>query len=180
MHHDWLDLDHLARRFARLALGAAFLSGIASRFGLWGRDVGYGDFAHFVTYTAQVNSFMPGWSIPYLAWVATVAELGLGVLLVLGVRWRWVSWGSAALLALFGLAMAVSFGLKSPLDYSVFSASAAALLLAVDPDGMRRRRPFLVGPWPLTLLIMLARGARPADGAWPAPTAGTSAAAIHA
>jgi hypothetical protein len=26
--------------------------------------------------------------------------------------------------------MAISFGLKSPLDYSVFSASAAALLLA--------------------------------------------------
>jgi hypothetical protein len=34
------------------------------------------------------------------------------------------------LLALFGTAMAISFGIKSPLDYSVFSASAAALLLA--------------------------------------------------
>jgi hypothetical protein len=27
--------------------------------------------------------------------------------------------------------MAISFGLKEPLDYSVFSASAAALLLAL-------------------------------------------------
>jgi hypothetical protein len=39
--------------------------------------------------------------------------------------------GSAALLALFGFAMAISFGLKSPLDYSVFSASAGAVLLAL-------------------------------------------------
>ncbi|HLQ23295.1 MAG TPA: hypothetical protein VK132_08805 [Gemmatimonadales bacterium] len=41
--------------------------------------------------------------------------------------------GSALLLALFGIAMAISLGLKSPLDYSVFSASAAALLLALYP-----------------------------------------------
>jgi hypothetical protein len=31
----------------------------------------------------------------------------------------------------FGTAMAISFGLKSPLDSSVFSASAGALLLAL-------------------------------------------------
>jgi len=45
--------------------------------------------------------------------------------------WRvWVALGSAVLLILFGTAMAVSFGIKSPLDYSVFSASSAALLVA--------------------------------------------------
>jgi hypothetical protein len=32
----------------------------------------------------------------------------------------------------FGVAMAISFGLKSPVDYSVFSASAAAFLLALN------------------------------------------------
>jgi hypothetical protein len=32
---------------------------------------------------------------------------------------------------IFGTAMSISFGLKSPLDYSVFSASSAALLLAL-------------------------------------------------
>jgi uncharacterized membrane protein YphA (DoxX/SURF4 family) len=126
-------LELLARhapRYARLALGAAFLSGIASRFGLWGRNVGYGNFAGFEAYTAEVNAFMPGWSIPFLAWSATAAELGLGLLLVLGVWPRAVALASAALLLIFGLAMAVSLGIKSPLDYSVFSASAAALLLA--------------------------------------------------
>jgi len=130
---DWL--VRAAPRYARLALGAAFLSGIASRFGLWGKGVGYGSFEAFERYTAEVNAFMPHSTIPLLAWSATAAELGLGLALVLGVWPRAVSAASAALLAVFGLAMAVSLGIKSPLDYSVFSASAAALLLALrGPD----------------------------------------------
>ncbi len=117
--------------YGRLALGTAFLSGIASRFGLWGKGVGYGNFANFMKYTAQVNAFMPASTIPFLAWAATLAELALGVALVIGFKPRWTALGSAALLAVFGLAMAVSLGPKEPLDYSVFSASAAALLLAL-------------------------------------------------
>jgi uncharacterized membrane protein YphA (DoxX/SURF4 family) len=75
---------------------------------------------------------MPAATIPFLAWAATVAELSLGVALILG-RWpRVVALGSASLLALFGTAMAVSLGIKSPLDYSVFSASACALLLGLN------------------------------------------------
>ena len=120
--------------YARIALGLAFLNGIAERFGWYGKDVGYGNYANFVKYTAQVNAFMPAWSIPFLAGAATVAELVLGVLLVAGVWKRWVALGSAALLAIFGTAMAISFGPWSPLDYSVFSASAAALLLAENPS----------------------------------------------
>lgn len=127
-----------AERFARLALGAAFLSGIASRFGWWGAGVGYGSFANFVRYTGEVNSFMPKATIPFLAWAATAAELGLGVLLVAGVWRRPVAAASAALLASFGIAMAISFGPKEPLDYSVFSACACALLLAVSPEPARR------------------------------------------
>ena len=42
----------------------------------------------------------------------------------------WTALASAVLLALFAVAMTISFGVKEPLDYSVFSASAAALLLA--------------------------------------------------
>jgi putative oxidoreductase len=117
--------------YLRIALGAAFLSGIADRFGLyWGRNVGYGNFAGFMKFTAQVNSFMPASTIPFLAWAATCAEFGLGLALILGIWLRWVALGSAVLLALFGIAMAISFGVKSPLDYSVFSASAGALVLA--------------------------------------------------
>ena len=132
--------EQWAIRYARIALGAAFLSGIADRFGLWGKTIGYGDFAHFVQYTAKVNSFMPAFTIPFLAWAATVAELVLGIALISGVWLRWVALGSALLLVLFGTAMAISFGLKSPLDYSVFSASAAALLLALHSPGSPSQR----------------------------------------
>jgi putative oxidoreductase len=123
-------LEAWARLFARVALGGAFLSAVASRFGLWHGTVGLDPFASFIRYTAEVNSFMPSPTIPFLAWAATVAELTLGIALIAGFRIRFVALGSALLLALFGTAMAVSFGIKSPLDYSVFSASAAALLLA--------------------------------------------------
>jgi len=102
--------------YLRLALGVSFLSGIADRFGLYkGRNVGYGNFAGFVQYTAKVNSFMPASMIP----------------LVIGLWLRWAALGSCLLLILFGSAMAISFGIKSPLDYSVFSASAGALVLAL-------------------------------------------------
>ncbi|MGA9183365.1 MAG: DoxX family protein [Candidatus Acidiferrales bacterium] len=129
-------LERLGILYARLALGAAFLSGIADRFGLYtGRNVGYGNFAGFVAYTAKVNSFMPASTIPFLAWAATAAEFLLGVALILGIWPRWVALASALLLVLFGVAMAMSFGIKSPLDYSVFSASAAAVLLALHQPG---------------------------------------------
>ena len=120
--------------YARIALGAAFLSGIASRFGLYGKDVGYGNFERFEQYTAEVNAFLPRATIPYVAWAATVAELVLGVLLVVGLWRRPVALASAALLLIFALAMGLSLGIKSPLDYSVFSASAAALLLAIRDE----------------------------------------------
>lgn len=123
--------QRLGPLYARLALGAAFFSAVASRFGIWKGTFGLESFPGFVAYTAEVNSFMPAATIPFLAWSATVAELGLGLALVLGLWPRLTALASAALLALFGTAMAVSFGVKSPLDYSVFSASAGALLLAL-------------------------------------------------
>ncbi len=125
-------LERWAPVYARLALGAAFLSAVASRLGLWSGEPAAQRFAGFVRYTAEVNAFMPSATIPFLAVAATVAELGLGLGLLVGVRLRAVAGASALLLALFGSAMALSLGPKSPLDYSVFSASAAALLLALQ------------------------------------------------
>jgi len=130
-HRSLLSLERAVVMFSRVALALAFLSGIASRFGWYGRDVGYGNFQNFVKYTAEVNSFMPVSTIPFLAWAATAAELGLGIALLAGIWPKWIALATAALLMLFGTAMAISFGVRSPLDYSVFSAMAAALLLAV-------------------------------------------------
>jgi uncharacterized membrane protein YphA (DoxX/SURF4 family) len=128
-------LERFAVLYARLALAVSFLSGIADRFGLYtGRNVGYGNFRGFLNYTAKVNSFMPPSTIPFLGWSATFFEFTFGVLLLFGIWTRWVALGSAALLVLFGTAMAISFGLKAPLDYSVFSASACAVLLVLHEE----------------------------------------------
>ncbi len=123
--------ERLAILYARLALAAAFLSAVASRFGIWDHHISLQKFGAFIQYTAEVNSFMPAFTIPFIACAATAAELSLAIALILGLWPRWTALGSALLLALFGTAMAISQGIKSPLDYSVFSASAAALLLAL-------------------------------------------------
>jgi putative oxidoreductase len=98
---------------------------------LWDKNFDLKHFANFLQYAAEVNSFLPAAMIPLVAWAATVAETSLGILLILGWWARWVSLASAILLAMFGTAMTISFGLKSPLDYSVYSASGAAVLLAL-------------------------------------------------
>ena len=123
LSREWAEL------YARIALATPFLSGVADRFGLWGAKGSWHNFSDFERYAAQVNSFLPWSMIPFIAWTATAAEFVLGVGLLFGLRTRLMALGSAVLLALFGTAMAISFGIKSPLDYSVFSASAAALLL---------------------------------------------------
>lgn len=131
-----------AEVYARVALGAAFLSAVAARFGLW--DNRAHPFAQFVRYTGQVNAFMPAFTIPFLAIAATIAETSLGIALIAGIRIEWTALAAAILLAIFGTAMAISFGPKEPLDYSVFSASAAALLLR----SMIAAQPYGVGSAP--------------------------------
>ena len=125
--------QRVGRLYARVAVGTAFLSAVASRFGLWDKTLDLKHFANFMHYAGQVNSFLPPSVIPAVAWTATVAETSLGILLILGLWPKWVSLASALLLAMFGTAMAISFGVKSPMDYSVFSASSAAVLLAAHP-----------------------------------------------
>lgn len=125
----------LAVFLLRLALAATFLSAVFSRLGLWG-DKSSG-WEGFLEYTAQVNSFAPAGMIPFLAVSATVLETTFGLLLLIGYKTRWVAYAAAVLTLVFALTMAYSFGVKNPLDYSVFVDSAAAFLLAsiASPGG---------------------------------------------
>jgi uncharacterized membrane protein YphA (DoxX/SURF4 family) len=129
----------IARSFARLALGSAFLSAVADRFGLWGpygaKNVSWGNFADFVKYTSAVTSLFPSSFAVSFAWAATAAETLFGILLIVGFKTRRVSVLSGLLLLSFAIGMATGLGMKAPLDYSVFSAAAAAFLLAFcEPD----------------------------------------------
>jgi putative oxidoreductase len=117
--------------YARIAVGSAFLSAVSGRFGLWNGTIDLKHFSSFLEYAREVLAFLPTAIVPYLAWAATVCETSLGILLILGLWPRWVALASAGLLAMFGTSMAISQGLKSPMDYSVYSASSAAILLAL-------------------------------------------------
>ena len=59
----------------------------------------------------------------------------LGVLLIVGFKIRVTSVLSGFLLLLFAIGMVTGLGIKTPFDYSVFSAAGAAFLLAFwEPD----------------------------------------------
>ena len=141
------NLQRLTSLYLRLALGVAFLSAVADRFGVWGppgsHNVAWGNFTPFTQYTAKVNPWAPPSLVPMLAWAATVAEVILGLALLGGVYTRQAGLASGVLLSLFAIGMTLGTGLKSALDASVFSAAAGAFalaLLAPDPwsvDGLR-------------------------------------------
>lgn len=117
--------------FLRLALAMSFLSAVADRLGLWPVAVSvWGSWPAFLEYTAVINPWMPSALVGFAGAFVTVAEVVLAVLLLLGFRTRWAAFASAVLLLLFGLAMTFSTGLKGALDYSVFTAAAAAFALA--------------------------------------------------
>jgi uncharacterized membrane protein YphA (DoxX/SURF4 family) len=127
----------VAQLYARMAVGLGFLSAVADRFGLWGphgsHNVAWGSFSQFTAYTASVNSVLPASWAPSLALLSTVFETAIGIGLVLGIRTRWMAIGAGTLLAIFAFAMSVSFGIKRPLDLSVFAAGAAGFMLSTAP-----------------------------------------------
>src|SRR3569833_2169261 len=81
------NVRRVASLYARIALGAAFLSAVASRFGLWSGTPARESFLRFIHRTGELNAFMPSFAIPFLAWAATAAEVFLGVALIVGL-WR--------------------------------------------------------------------------------------------
>ncbi len=128
-------LRRVAVVYARLALGAGFLSAVADRFGLWGpagaRHVAWGDFPHFLRYTATLNPIVPASVIPALGWIVTLCEVVLGVALIAGIWTPLVGALSGCLLLAFAAGMTIGTGVKTALDASVFAASAVAFLLAL-------------------------------------------------
>lgn len=116
----------------RILIAAAFLQAVCDRFGVFGGPgtpgVAWGDFSHFVAYTARVNSFLPLAMIPAVAVLATIAEIFCGVTMLLGIRLRAAALASAILLFLFATAMTIS-GL-SQFSYAVYLMCIGALVLA--------------------------------------------------
>ncbi len=124
--------------FLRVALSVPYLWFVSDRLGFLGAHgqphTGWGDWQHFMEYAAQTMSFIPGSLVPAFAVIATVCELGFGLLLLTGSFTRVAAIGSGMLSLLFAISMAISFGIESPLGYSVFTVSASSFLLAAIPE----------------------------------------------
>ncbi len=118
--------------FLRLTISVSFLSAVADRFGWWSADVSaWGNWTNFLEYTQKINPWFPSSMIPAVGGIATGAEIIFPVFLLIGYKTELFARLSGFLLLAFGLAMAFSLGIKGPLDYSVFSASAAAFALSL-------------------------------------------------
>ncbi|HKO81087.1 MAG TPA: TQO small subunit DoxD [Chitinophagaceae bacterium] len=78
--------------------------------------------------------FLPYSLVTVFAVIATVVEILAGLLLLVGKWTKVAAIGSGVLAFLYAVSMAISFGIVSPLSYSVFTVSAASFLLACLPS----------------------------------------------
>lgn len=120
--------------FARIAVGLSFLSAVADRIGWWTPVLGqenvvWGNMGNFIAYTGVLVPWVTKPMLPFVAWPVTVAEVILGLLLIIGYQKRIVSLLSGLLLLVFAFSMLFFSSIKAPFDYSVFSAAACSFLL---------------------------------------------------
>lgn len=120
--------------FARIAIAMSFLSAVADRFGLWTPILGsensvWGNMGNFIAYTGTLVPWISKQILPLLTWSVTIAEVVLGILLLIGYKMRIVALLSGILLLTFAISMLLFASIKAPFDYSVFTASACAFLL---------------------------------------------------
>ena len=124
----------LIQLFLRFALGIGYLVPGLDRLGVWGKNgqpgISWGDWQHFMQYAKETMSFIPAALVPVFAVIATIGEISFGILLLIGLWTKQAALGSGILALLFAVSMAISFGIVSPLSYSVFTVSAASFLLA--------------------------------------------------
>lgn len=120
----------IIKLFLRFVISIGFLSAVADRFGFWSKEVSaWGNWNSFLEYTGLINPWFPSSIIPSVGIMATAAEIIFAICLIIGFKTELFAKLSGFLLLAFALSMTFSSGIKGALDYSVFSASAAAFAL---------------------------------------------------
>lgn len=118
----------------RLAVSIGFLSAVADRFGLWPAEISaWGNWTAFLEYTQLLNPILPESVIPALGGIATAAEISFAIFLLVGFKTEMIGRLSGFLLLIFAIAMSLTVGVKSVLDYSVLPAAAAAFAISIIP-----------------------------------------------
>ena len=118
--------------FLRISLSIGFLSAVADRFGIWPKNFSaWGNWEAFVKYSHSLTPYLSEKQALFAAGAATLLEIFLGVILLVNFKTSLMAKISGFLLLTFGVSMAVFNNIKAPLDYSVFTAAAAAFALSI-------------------------------------------------
>ncbi|MEA1787701.1 DoxX family protein [Arenibacter sp. GZD96] len=124
--------NKIIKIFLRVALSTAFLSAVFDRSGYWPKEVSaWGNWENFLNYTHTLLPWMPDIFVPFVGLVATLLEVVFAICLLIGFKTELFAKLSGILLLCFALSMTFTTGLKAPLDYSVFTAAAAAFSLSM-------------------------------------------------
>lgn len=90
---------------------------------------------NFLAYARLLLWYLPANVANIAGWTATVLEVALAAALLTGIAIRRAAIGSGLLLLAFAGSMTFATGPEGPLSYSVWTAAAAAFLLAaLDPQ----------------------------------------------
>ena len=131
-------LRQFAQLYLRLAIGIGFFFFGLDRLGAWGPNgkpgISWGDWKHFSPYAHHLMNYLPYTLAESFAIIATFVEVTGGSLLIIGLWTRQAALACSFLTLCFALAMAIADGITSPMSYSVFTVSAASLLLATIPE----------------------------------------------
>lgn len=118
----------------RLAIGITFLTPVLDRLGILGRagtgNIEWGNWENFINYTTTLMPFFDRPMVNVMGLIATIAETTIAVGLIIGFKTKYVALGSCILTLTFIVFMATSVGIQKPINFGVFTASAASLLLS--------------------------------------------------
>ncbi|WP_165836385.1 DoxX family protein [Taibaiella soli] len=122
----------------RWALGITFLTPVFDRLGILGApgtgNIEWGNWENFINYTSTLMPIFSRSVTNIMGGIATVSELLIGICLIVGFKTRYAALGASLITLTFIVFMTLSVGIQKPINYGVFTASAAGFLLSFMPN----------------------------------------------
>jgi uncharacterized membrane protein YphA (DoxX/SURF4 family) len=126
----------------RTLLAITYLWVVADRLSILGpignAGVVWGNFENFLDYTATLNPWFPRGFSDVLGYLATIMEVILAIMLLLGFRLKEACLLSISLLIVFTFSMAFSLGLNAAFEFIMFTIVVILLTALLYWDTKKR------------------------------------------